>query len=124
MRKSKIIDIDGVGEVTVKEVSPYALYQAINGKDKVGELRAIAVDCVAMPSGKQLEKLWPSEVEQVVDAFMEVNESFLALAGKLGIKNMLIDMMMTVVETLPQLFADSYKQVMESLPGTTAGAVS
>ncbi|MDX9894335.1 MAG: hypothetical protein RBS34_02750 [Desulfofustis sp.] len=123
MRKAKIIAIEGLGEVTVKEVSPLALYRAMNATDKVGETVSLLVDCVSLPREK-LEALYPSEIEQLVDAFVEVNSSFLAIADKLGLKDVLVALGATAVKTLPQLFADSYKEVMDRQPGTTAGAVS
>ena len=123
MRKSKIVNIEGLGEVVVKEVSPYAIYQAMNATDKIAELLAMADDCVNLPREK-LQALYPSEIEQLVDAFVEVNSSFLAIAAKLGVKDTLTDMATTVGKTLPQLFADSYRQTMGQLPGITAGAAS
>ncbi|BDD88869.1 hypothetical protein [Desulfofustis limnaeus] len=123
MRKAKIITIEGLGEVTVKEVSPLALYRAMNANDKVGETVSLLVDCISLPREK-LEALYPSEIEQLVNAFVEVNSSFLAIADKLGLKDVLVALGATAVKTLPQLFADSYKEVMDRQPGTTAGAVS
>ena len=127
MRKSKIITIEGVGEITVKEVSPFALYQAMNAKDPVTDMLALADNCIDLKRDK-LYSLYASELEQLVDAFLEVNSSFLAIAAKLGVKDMLTEMlagMLTEVgKTLPQLFVNSYKEVMARLPGITAVAAS
>ena len=123
MRKSKIVNIEGLGEVVVKEVSPYAIYQAMNSTDKISELQALADDCVGLPREK-LYGLYPSEIEQIVDAFVEVNSSFLAIAAKLRLKAALTDMASTVGKTLPQLFIDSYRQIMDQQSGITAGAAS
>ncbi|BDD85926.1 hypothetical protein [Desulfofustis limnaeus] len=124
MRKSLIITVKEVGEVTVKEVSPFALYRALNATDKAGEMISLISDCVSLPDGKQLQDLWPSEIEQIVDAFVEVNSAFLGIADKLGLRGMLVGLSAIVTQNLPKLFAESYRQVMESMPGTTAGAAS
>ncbi|MGV0961859.1 MAG: hypothetical protein ACOYB1_18695 [Limnohabitans sp.] len=126
MRKAKIVNIEGLGEVTVKEISPFAVYQALNSKNTMDELRAIALDCISL-SPEKMEKLYPSEIEALVDAFMEVNSSFLAISGKLGLKqamDSIKDAMVSEISTaLPKVFADSYKQVMAT-PGITVGAAS
>lgn len=128
MRKAKIVNIDGVGEVTVKEVSPFAAYHAMLAKNKIEELGKLASECVSMPAGKELKKLYASEIEQVVDAFVEVNSSFLAVAGKLKLKDTIAAIVAEVAnelqKILPQVYVDSYRKVMEKLPGIMAGAAS
>lgn len=124
MRKSLIITVKDVGEVTVKEVSPFALYRALNSADKAGEMISLLTDCVDLPEGKRLQDLWPSEIEQIVESFVEVNSAFLGIADKLGLKGMLVGLSAMVTQNLPTLFAESYRQVMESALGTTAGAAS
>jgi hypothetical protein len=121
MRKARIITIEGLGEVTVKEISPLAAYKAMDATDKIGEVMAIARDCVVMPSGKELQDLYPSEIEQIVDVFLEVNSSFFAIAEKLGIKGILESIKTEAGTILQQLFAESYREVMAGMPGTTAG---
>ncbi|MBU1564224.1 MAG: hypothetical protein KJ630_01180 [Proteobacteria bacterium] len=134
MRKSRIVTIEDLGEVLVKEVSPFAVYKAMSADSKVAELKALVADCITLPDGKgPIEALYPSEIEQLIDAFLEVNSSFLAIAGKLAIKNTLIDlgkelpelmrpMLAEVSKLLPPIFADSYKMVMAKMPGIMAGA--
>ena len=124
MRKAKIITIEGLGEVTIKEISPLAAYKAMDAADKIGEVMTIARDCIVMPTGKQLQELYPSEIEQIVDVFLEVNSSFFAIAEKLGIKGILESIKGEAGTILQQLFADSYKEVMAEMLGTTAGAAS
>ena len=124
MRKAKIITIEGIGEVTVKEISPLAAYKAMDAADKIGEVMTIARDCIVMPAGKQLQELYPSEIEQIVDIFLEVNSSFFAIAEKLGIKGVLESIKAEAGTILQQLFADSYKEVMAEMLGTMAGAAS
>lgn len=122
MRKAKIVTIDGLGEVTVKEISPFAVYKAMSADKKGPELLALALDCISLPQEK-VEKLYPSELEQLVDAFVEVNSSFLAIAGKVGLKQTITSMVAELSKTLPQVFADSYKLAM-AMPGITAGTAS
>lgn len=124
MRKSKVISIEGVGEVMVKEVSPFAVYSALSAKNKAEELEKLAAECIGMPEGKELKKLYSSEIEQVVDAVVEVNSSFLSVPAKLGLKSALAGMVSEISKTLPPLFADSYRTVMAKMPGITAGAAS
>ncbi|MBU1565582.1 MAG: hypothetical protein KJ630_08130 [Proteobacteria bacterium] len=121
MRKAKIINIEGLGEVTVKEVSPLAIYRAMSAGNKIEELLSLAGDCITL-SPEQLQNLYPSEIEQLVDAFMEVNSSFLAIAGKLALKETIVAMAQEVSQLLPPMFAGSYKMVMARLPGSMAGA--
>lgn len=120
MRKSKIITIDGVGEVTIKETSPYAVYHALSAKNKVEEFELLAAECITLPKGKELKKLYGSEIEQVVDAFVQVNDSFLTVPAKLGLKPMLQGMVGEISKTLPGLFADAFRQAIP-MPGITAG---
>jgi len=125
MRKSKIINIDGIGEVTVKEVSPLAVIRAMSAENKLEELLAFAVDCTSLPKEK-LVALYPSEIEQLVEAFLEVNNSFLAIMGKLKleatIKASMIAILGELSKILPEMFAGSYRKVMAKLPGIMAGA--
>lgn len=122
MRKAKIINIEGIGEVTVKEISPFAVYKAISAEKKGLELLALALDCISLPQEK-IEKLYPSELEQLVDAFVEVNSSFLAIADKVGLGQSITTVVAELSKTLPQVFADSYRLAM-AMPGITAGTAS
>ena len=119
MRKSKIITIENHGEITIKEVSPYAVYQALAADSKTRELLALAAECVSLPPEK-LQTLYASEIEIIVDAFVEVNSSFVARAGKLGLKSVLSGIITEIVKNLPPLFAASLRQAMPPL-GPTAG---
>lgn len=136
MRKSKVIplEIAGKREVTVKEVSPYAMYKALLAEDKIGEIFALAENCIDL-SREQLQELYPSEIEQLTDAFLEVNSSFLAVADKLGIKDALMLTANKALNTMPAIademlkncppvFSTLFKEAMEKQPGITAGAAS
>jgi len=123
MRKSQIITIAGLGEVTVKEVSPLAVYRALSAKNKVEEITGLAVDCLSL-SREQLEKLYPSEIEQIIEAVVEVNSAFLTIADRFGLKEPLSAMAREMIENLSRLFVGSYRQVMERMPGIMAGPLS
>jgi len=123
-RKVKVVNIEGRGEVTVKEVSPYGMWLAY--QEKAGgmeELTAMFNDAVT-PGFDEIKTWYPSEIEQVIDAFLTVNESFFAIARKLKVDGLLVEIGRNMSKSLPELFVDSYKKVMARLPGLTAGAIS
>lgn len=123
MRKSKIIPIEELGEVVIKEVSPFAVYSALSAENKTEEIIALIENCISLPREK-MEKLYASEIEQIMDGFFEVNSSFLAIAEKLGIKTTLHKIASEASQSLPALFADSFKMVMDKEFGTMDGAIS
>lgn len=136
MRKSKVIPLGVAGkkEVTVKEVSPYAVYKSLMAESKVEGIIALAENCIDL-TREQLQELYPSEIEELTNAFLEVNSSFLAVADKLGIRETLTQatgklldgVPMLLDETLknyPPVFASLFKEAMARMPGITAGAAS
>ncbi len=126
-RLSKIVKIEGLGEITVKEVSPFAAYSALNAKNKIEHLLSMAENCVSLER-KQLKELYPSEIEQLLAAFFEVNKSFLAIAERFGIKEHIVKtvaaMSSEMSKSFQPLFAASFKTVMDQELGTTDGASS
>jgi hypothetical protein len=122
-RKSKCITIDGRGEITVKEVSPWAVYSVFTSKEKEDKFLGLLAECMDKPF-EEVRTWYASELKQVIDGFMEVNDSFLDIAGKLGVEQMLRQMIAGIVADLPELYAASYRQAMAQGPGTTAGASS
>jgi hypothetical protein len=125
-RKAKVITIEGRGEITVKEVSPWAVWTIFSGKGKKadgGEFAALLSDCIDKP-WDEVKTWYASEQKQIIDAFLEVNDSFLEIAGKLGIKAPLQEMLTGIVKDLPAVFAASYRQVTAPAAGTTAGVSS
>lgn len=136
MRKSKVIplEIAGKKEVTVKEVTPFAVYQALSSDNKFEGIVAIAENCTDL-SREQLQGLYASEIEQLTDAFLEVNSSFLAVADKLGLKQPLSQIVRKMLDGVPALidemlknyppvFSALFKAAMEKMPGITAGDAS
>lgn len=136
MRKSKVIPLEVAGkkEVTVKEVSPYAVYKALLADNKIEGIMAIAENCVDLSRG-QLQELYASEIEEITDAFLEVNSSFLAVADRLGLKETLCQVVSKVLDgapilidemlkNYPPVFSASFKAAMAKMSGITAGAAS
>ena len=123
-RGSTIVTIAGRGEITVKEVSPMAVLQAMQAKDAYAELRVLINDAVEFKDGDILA-LYPSELEQVVRAFLEVNKSFLTIADLLRISGMVGDLGNLIKEKLlsflPDLFATSYRLALEKRLSGSAG---
>lgn len=122
MRQSKIISIEGRGEVTVKEVSPLAVYEAWGAEDRLSELKLLFDD--ALEPGFDVIKTWyASEQEQVVNALLEVNRSFFGLARALRVDGLLTEAMTRIKDSLPAAFAASFKRAIGT-PGTTDGDFS
>lgn len=132
-RKSKIIPLvlGEKKEVTVKEVSPFAVYTALTSADKIGSIMAIATECTDL-SLPQLQGLYSSEIEDLTKALLEVNSSFLTVAELLGLKETIVQAILQVrggvpmlldelLKNFPPLFADLFKKGMEAMPGITAG---
>jgi hypothetical protein len=122
MRKSKIITIEGRGEITIKEVSPWAIYQAWQAKDRMEDISTLLSDAL-QPSWELVRGWYPSEIEQVTSAFLEVNASFFAIARQLKLDGLLDEVMKTFAASLPAAFADSFSRAMPT-PGITAGQPS
>lgn len=119
MRKSKIITIDGRGEVTVKEVSPWAVYQAWGSDDRLQALEALAAD--ALDPGPEVIRGWyASEIEAVIAAFLEVNQAFFGIARQLKLDGLLDEVIKSLSTGLPAAFAGSFQEAMRT-PGITAG---
>lgn len=119
MRRVKIIQVEGRGEVTVKEVSGKALYNAWGAEDRLTELKALFADAV-QPGFEEISAWYPSEIDQVVAAWMEVNDSFFSIAARLKVDGVLRQLLDTVASGLAAAFASSY-DAATSTPGTTAG---
>jgi len=122
MRRSKIIEVEGRGEVTVKEVSPLVVYEAWQAEDRVTAMKRLADECI-QPGFDDIRGWYASEIQQVVDAFFEANSAFFALARTLKVDGLLEKMVETVADSLPVAFADSFRAVM-SMPGITDGSSS
>ena len=119
MRKVKIITVEGRGEVTVKEVSPLAVYRAWDEKDRLKAMNELVSDALS-PSPYEIKGWYASEIGEVLKAFLEVNSSFFGIARTIKMDGLLDKMIKSVSETLPDAFVDSFKQAMAT-PGVTVG---
>ena len=122
MRKVKIITIADRGEVTLKEVSPMAVYTAWSETDRLKAMEALVSDAVSPPVA-EIKTWYASEIEEVLRAFLEVNNSFFGIARQLRMERLLDEMIKAVSGTLPSAFADSFNRAM-SMPGDMAGLSS
>lgn len=122
MRLSKVVHIEGRGEVTVKEISPAGVYRAYKSDDKVESFLDLVDDAVS-PAAREIMEWYPSEIDQVLQAIFEVNASFFELARRMKLDGLMTTMMQSLQETLPPVFASSFKQAMQA-SGVTAGVSS
>lgn len=124
MRKVKIITVEGRGEVTVKEVTPFAVLASENNEGSwLDKLKALANDAVSPPVSEILT-WYPSEQEEVLDAFMEINRSFFSMARKLKVEGLLNRAIEEMANNFQLLFVELSKAGMDQLLGTTAGPSS
>lgn len=119
MRQSKIITVEGRGEVTVKEVTPLAVYQAWSAENRFEELKKLLEDALE-PGFESIKGWYASEQEQVLTAFLEVNASFFGIARALKLDGTLVDLLKRISSSLPDVFAASFKQAIGTY-GPTVG---
>ena len=123
MRRIKTIQVDGRGEVTVREVSVKAVYQALStDKDRLEQLKALVDDAVT-PGFDEIIDWWMSEVEQVLAAFLEINSAFFGIARTLKVDGLVADLVEKLKKQLPELFARSLSAGI-SMHGNTGGRSS
>ena len=122
MRKVKVINVEGRGEVIVKEVSPHAVYQAWGETDRLQSLERLLDDAVSPPVA-EIKTWYSSEIEQVLSAWMEINSSFFGIARLLKADGLLAELLGTISKNLPSAFASSFSLAMQT-PGTMDGQPS
>lgn len=125
MRKSKIVTLEGRGEVTVKEVTPRSVLDALQPGDLSAQIRVLFADAVDY-QGDLLE-LYPSELELIVASLLEVNAGFFGIAERLRLTGVIGDVagmfQAQLRRILPEAFAASYRQAIKA-SGDTAGTSS
>lgn len=109
MRRSKIITIDGRGEVVVKELSAWGVYTAWVADDRLAELRALIDDAV-QPGFDVIKNWYPSEQEEVLNAAFEVNRAFFGMARTLRVDGLLEGIVTQLVDNLPPAFVALFRQ--------------
>ncbi len=119
MRKTKIIRIDDQ-EITVKELTLRDIQELIDGS-KTGILPALEI-LLAKSCGIKSDDIFkfaPSELEGLYAVFEEVNSAFFRIAEKLGLKqimqNVILAMQTDFTASLANLSAPGTPR-----PGTTA----
>ena len=108
--------------MTVKEVSPQAVYQAWSEEDRLTSLTLLLADAVS-PSVDTIKTWYASEIETVLAAFLEINNSFFGIARLIKMDGLMTELISSLSRGLPDAFADSFRQAM-SKPGTTDGSSS
>lgn len=123
-RKLKAINVEGRGEVIVKEVSPLGAWNSENNKGSwLERLKALIEDAVT-PSIAEIATWYPSEQEEVLDAFLEINSSFFSMARKLKVDGLLNNAIEAMTNNFQTLFVDLSKAGMAQLSGIMDGASS
>lgn len=122
MRQVKIVNVEGRGEVTVKEISVMAVIAAWQAGDRLAELRAVLSDALE-PDLEVVSTWYPSEIDQVLEALMEVNRAFFRSAARLGLDAPLREIWNSAVNELSGLFSALFRQAI-SASGNTAGRPS
>jgi hypothetical protein len=133
MRKQKTLKLRDDLSVTVLELTPRDIKNALGLTQKGGELDFEKLltqdwdDAIAKLAGViqadpgSLEDLSFSEIADVKDAFMEVNAAFFDLLGSLGLKLGAVGLSSSVVSTEPASYSLSEDTQASS---ATAGASS
>lgn len=124
MQKTKTLPDIGGKPVTVYEVKTRDILALLNDKDKrlADAAQELLPKCVSLTQDELLD-LYPSEVDEVLAAFEEVNESFFGKIRALGI----VDQLKMVAEMIGKSwcaqFAGQFRQAIAT-PSTTDGARS
>ena len=122
MRQSKVITIEGRGEVTVKEISPLAVYESLNAENRLEEMVKLLDEAVE-PGFETIKGWYASEQEQVLKGVLDVNAAFFGIARTLKLDGMLGEILKQIGENLPAVFAASYRQAIGT-SGITDGDFS
>lgn len=124
MRKVKVITVEGRGEVTVKEVAPIGVWSSENSQGSwLDRLKALVDDAVSPPIA-EIVTWYPSEQEEVLDAFLDINRSFFSMARKLKVEGLLNRAVEEMANNFQLLFVDLSKAGMVQLLGTMDGPSS
>lgn len=122
-RNVKAVNVPGRGEVIVKEVSPLAVLRVVQNAD-TGALLKVLAGCFECKDHK-LTEFYASEWLPLVEAFVEVNRSFLLIADTLRIKGIVGESLKMVEqklsEFLPMAFVTSYRSFLDGQLKTSAG---
>lgn len=138
MRKQKTIKIDGK-EITIRELKVKEIYRIISGafeiagkKEQDGEqsLEAFGEEIsnfltTYLPlvtkdiTHEDALDMAPSELEELYEAFKEVNKTFFTVLQKVGAGNLLQEIKKAIAEDFSKLYADSFNRVTQT-HGTTA----
>lgn len=128
MQKIKIVQFDK-RSFTIKELHMRAVWELVNNEqngegnfaDRFQHLLSLA--CPELTTDTLLD-LYPSEVQELWQAFEEVNAAFLGIVRQVGIDRALIEAVKTAVVSSIGQFAPSLPQDTAPLSGTMVTASS
>ena len=125
MRKHKVLSDIGGRPVTVFEIRPRDILGWLGDEATLKDLekgKELLAQCCSLTVNEILD-LYPSESEQVWQAFEEVNASFFALLRATGVLDEVKDMIRMVASEFKEQFVRQYRLAMLT-QSTTAGSSS
>lgn len=120
MRKTKTLDDIGGKPVTVYEVRPRDILSFLAEGDGIKDLergKELLAQCCTLTLDEIID-LYPSESEQVWQAFEEVNASFFGLLRATGVLDEVKDMIRMIAKEFSAQFAMRYRLAMLTQPAT------
>lgn len=125
MRKTKTLDNIGDKPVTVYEVRPRDILSFLTEGEGIKDMergKELLAQCCSLAMDEILD-LYPSESEQVWQAFEEVNAAFFGLLRATGVLDEVKDMIRMIAKEFSAQFAMQYRLAMLTQP-TTDGSSS
>jgi len=125
MRKDKVVEINEnentvkkykVYELTVKQILELFNSDILDGNKTLSDFEGQASKL--LPYGTDatlddLKEMAPSDIKLILDAFMEVNDSFFALARAAGLGNMLSELKAAILRDFSNLLVNSLSQAIQ-----------
>ena len=120
MRKHKVLSDIGGRPVTVFEIRPRDVLGWLGDEATLKDLekgKELLAQCCSLTVNEILD-LYPSESEQVWQAFEEVNASFFALLRATGVLDEVKDLIRMVASEFKEQFVRQYRLAMLTQPTT------
>jgi len=114
MRKHKVLEDIGGRPVTVYEIRPRDILGWLGDEQNIKDIekgKELLAQCCSLTVDEILD-LYPSESEQVWNAFEEVNASFFALLRATGVLDEVKDLIRMVASEFKEQFARQYRLAM------------
>lgn len=114
MRKHKVLDNIGDKPVTVYEIRPRDILDWLGDEKSIKDIekgKELLAQCCTLTVDEIID-LYPSESEQVWQAFEEVNSAFFALLRATGVLDEVKDLIRMVASEFKEQFARQYRLAM------------